>query len=99
DNQWGDIVRWTLYALLEGEELGVESANVAQMKDSVNPAVRRLLGFEGDLGKDLGLDQGWAYAILAQVGNYGESFERNLGQGSPLKIARGQNALWNHGGL
>lgn len=99
DNQWGDIVRWTLFAMLEGEELGVTSANVDEMKKSQNPNVRRLLGVEGDMGKDLGLPADWAYNVLKKVGNYGEAFERNLGTGSPLKIARGQNALWNKGGL
>lgn len=99
DNQWGDLVRWTLYAMLEGEEMGVTSANVDELKkSSPNPNIRRLLGVEGDVGKDLGLPPDWAYNILKKVGNYGESFERNLGQGSPLKIARGQNALWNKGG-
>ncbi len=99
DNQWGDIVRWTLFAMVEAEELGVSSANVDEMKKSPNPNIRRLLGLEGDTGKDLGLPNEWAYNILKNVGNYGEAFERNLGTGSPLKIARGQNALWNKGGL
>lgn len=99
DNQWGDIVRWTLFAMLEGEELGVTQANAEAMMKSDNPNIRRLLGVEGDMGKDLGLPANWAKNILKLVGNYGEVFERNLGSGSPLKIARGQNALWNKGGL
>lgn len=100
DNQWADVVRWTLFALLEGEELGLTAQNVGdQKKSSQSPAVQRLLGGEGDIGKDLGLKGDWAYQILLQVGNYGEIFERNLGESSPLKIARGQNALWKQGGL
>lgn len=99
DNQWGDVVRWSLYALLEAEELGINSSNVDQQLKSANPAIRRLLGVEGDSGKDLGLDKKWAYNIVKQVGNYDEIFQRNLGKDSPLKIARGQNALWNNGGL
>jgi general L-amino acid transport system substrate-binding protein len=99
DNQWGDVIRWSFYAMLEAEELGVDSKNVDQMKASANPNIRRLLGIEGDAGKDLGLKPEWAYNIVKQVGNYGEVFERNLGSGSPLKIARGQNALWKNGGL
>lgn len=100
DNQWADIVRWTLYALLEAEELGISHANVEDLrKASINPQVRRFLGVDGTLGKDLGLGMDWAYHIVKHVGHYGESFDRHLGDQSPLKIARGQNALWNHGGL
>lgn len=99
DNQWGDVVRWSLYALLEAEELGINSGNVDQQLKSANPAVRRLLGVEGDAGKDLSLDTKWAYNIIKQVGNYDQIFQKNLGKDSPLKIARGQNALWNQGGL
>jgi general L-amino acid transport system substrate-binding protein len=99
DNQWGDVVRWSLFAMLEGEEYGVNQKNVDEMKKSPSPNVRRLLGIEGDMGKSLGLRNEWAYDILKQVGNYGEIFDRNLGAGSPLKIARGQNALWKDGGL
>ena len=100
DNQWGDIVRWTLYALLEAEEFGITSQNVDDMKaNSTNPEVRRLLGVEGDMGANLGLPADWGYQIVKQVGNYGEIFEANLGQGTPLKIERGLNALWNQGGL
>jgi general L-amino acid transport system substrate-binding protein len=97
DNQWGDIVRRSLFAMLEAEELGVDSKNYESMKTSQNPEVKRLLGMEAGSGKDLGLKDDWALQIIKQVGNYAESFQRNLE--GPLKIARGQNALWNKGGL
>jgi general L-amino acid transport system substrate-binding protein len=100
DNEWGDIVRWTLFAMLEAEEYGLTSQNVDDMKaNSTNPQVRRLLGVEGDLGQGLGLPADWGYQIIRQVGNYGEIFERNLGTSTPLKIDRGLNALWTNGGL
>jgi len=99
DDEWFNIVRWTLFAQLNAEEFGVNSANVDRMKDSANPGIRRLLGLEGDKGKDLGLSNDWAYRIVKQVGNYAEVFERNLGRQTPLKIERGLNALWNRGGL
>ena len=99
DNEWADVVRWTFYTMVEAEELGVTSANVDQMKDSTNPNIRRLLGTEGELGKGIGLPNDFAYAVIKQVGNYGESFERNVGMTTQLKIARGQNGLWNKGGL
>lgn len=99
DAQWANIVRWVLFAMINAEEAGVTSANVEQMATSANPDVLRLLGKEGDFGKGIGLDNAWAYRVLKQVGNYGESFERNVGQGSRLKIARGLNALWTDGGL
>jgi general L-amino acid transport system substrate-binding protein len=100
DNEWGDVVRWTLYAMLEAEEFGVTSQNVDDQKaTSTNPGVRRLLGVEGDLGQGLGLAPEWSYNVIAQVGNYGEIFEANVGQGTPLKIERGLNALWTQGGL
>jgi general L-amino acid transport system substrate-binding protein len=100
DNQWGDVVRWTLYAMLEAEELGVNSQNVDDEKaNSTNPNVMRLLGVEGDMGQGLGLPADFGYQVIKQVGNYGEVFERNIGMGSPLKIERGLNALWTDGGL
>ncbi len=99
DVQWFEIVQWTHYAMLTAEELGVTQANVDQMLKSDNPDIRRLLGLEGDFGKSLGLTNDWAYRIIKAVGNYGESFERNVGMGSPIKIRRGLNALWNKGGL
>jgi general L-amino acid transport system substrate-binding protein len=100
DSQWGDIVRWALYAMLEAEEYGVNSGNVDDMKaNSTDPTVRRLLGAEGEMGQSLGLPNEWGYNIIKQVGNYGESFERNLGAGTPLRLERGLNALWKDGGL
>jgi general L-amino acid transport system substrate-binding protein len=99
DPQWFDIVRWTLFALIEAEELGVTRANVDQMLESQNPAVQRLLGRTGGHGRMMGLDDAWAYRIVKQLGNYGELFERNLGQQSPLKLPRGPNDLWTRGGL
>lgn len=99
DAVWSNIVRWTLFALINAEELGVTQSNIDAERTSPNPEIRRLLGTEGDYGKAIGLDADWAVSVLRAVGNYGESFERNLGQGSPLKIARGRNALWTDGGL
>jgi general L-amino acid transport system substrate-binding protein len=100
DNQWGDIVRWSFFAMLIGEEFGITQANVDEMKaSSDNPEVRRLLGVEDEMGKMLGLPNDWAYNILKQVGNYGESFERNVGLKTPLALARGLNELWSKGGL
>jgi len=99
DDAWLNIVKWTLHAMTGAEELGVTSANVDESLQSDNPAIRRLLGVTPGAGKNLGLDEKWAYNIVKQVGNYGESFERNVGMESPLKIPRGLNALWNDGGL
>jgi general L-amino acid transport system substrate-binding protein len=99
DDDWFNIVRWSLYAMLNAEELGVTSANADEMKKSTDPNVRRLLGLEGIKGQGLGLDDAWAYNIVKGVGNYAEAFERNVGQGSPLGISRGLNALWNKGGV
>ncbi len=101
DDQWFDIVKWTFNATLNAEELGITQANVDEMTASTNPDVLRFLGKEADtkIGTDLGLTNEWAYNIVKTVGNYGESFERNVGAGSPLKIARGINALWSKGGL
>lgn len=99
DDQWADIVRWSLYAMLEAEELGVHSGNVREMKQSDNPGIRRLLGVEGGFGETLGLSNEWAADIVVQVGNYGESFERSVGVNTPLGIPRGLNALWKDGGL
>ncbi len=99
DNQWADIVRWTHYVMLDAEELGINKSNVDEKLKSDDPETRRLLGVEGQYGEALGLTNDWAYRIIKHVGNYGESFERNLGQGSPLKIVRGLNALWTKGGL
>lgn len=99
DDAWLNIVKWTLFAMINAEENGVTMANVDQMLKSTAPDVLRLLGVEGIKGKGLGLSDDWAYQIVKQVGNYGEVFERNVGQGSPLKIDRGLNALWNQGGI
>ena len=100
DEEWFDIVRWTLFAMVNAEELGLTSANVeATAKDTKNPDVARLLGTEGEFGKDLKLPKDWAVQIVKQVGNYGEVFERNLGKSTPLEIDRGLNALWNNGGI
>jgi general L-amino acid transport system substrate-binding protein len=99
DVQWFQIVQWTHFALITAEEDGVTKANVDEKLKSENPEIRRLLGVEGDFGKGLGLTNDWAYRIIKAVGNYGESFDRNVGDGSPIKIKRGLNALWNKGGL
>ena len=101
DDQWFDIVAWTLNAMIIAEELGITQANVDEMKGSDNPEIKRVLGQEADskLGAGLGLSEDWVYNIVKSVGNYGESFERNIGSGSPLKIARGLNQLWTKGGL
>ncbi len=99
DDQWFNLVKWTVFALLDAEELGVSSTNIDEMRTSDNPAIRRLLGLDGDLGRKLGLDNEWAVRLIKAVGNYGEMFKRNVGSGSPLKIARGVNRLWNKGGI
>ncbi|MCG6200969.1 amino acid ABC transporter substrate-binding protein [Psychromonas antarctica] len=99
DDGWFNIVRWTLFASLEAEELGVTSSNVQAMLKSKNPSVMRLLGTTGTAGENLGLKADWAYQVVKQVGNYQESFDKHVGQNSPLKIERGINKLWNKGGL
>ena len=99
DDKWFNIVRWTFNAMLTAEENGVTSKNADAMLKSDNPDVKRLLGVEGEMGKNLGLSKDFAYQIVKQVGNYAESFEATVGMGSPLKISRGYNALWNQGGL
>jgi general L-amino acid transport system substrate-binding protein len=101
DSKWFDVVSWSHYAMVQAEEFGITQANVDEMTKSENPDIKRFLGEEKDqtIGKDMGLDEKWAYNIIKQVGNYGESFERNVGEGSPLKIKRGLNALWTKGGL
>lgn len=100
DAMWRDTVAWVTYATIAAEELGVSQANVDEMKaTSTDPQVRRLLGVEPGMGKGLPMDDGWAYRVIKQVGSYGEIFERNLGQGSKFKLARGLNALWTDGGL
>ena len=99
DEPWLDIVKWSHFAMVTAEELGVTSANVDSMMTSSNPEIKRLLGTEGKYGESMGLTNDWAYRIIKHVGNYGEMFERNVGHSSPLKISRGINALWNKGGL
>lgn len=100
DDEWFNVVKWSLYAMVNAEELGVTSANVDEMKaSSTDPNVRRLLGVEGVKGEWMGLPDDWGYNIIKQVGNYGEAFDRNVGAGSALGIARGLNALWSKGGL
>ena len=99
DDQWFDVVKWALFAMLEAEERGITSANVEASLKSPDPNVQRLLGVTGDLGKGMGLDNKWAYNIIKQVGNYGESFERNVGMGSKLQLPRGVNAQWTNGGV
>lgn len=99
DDQWFDIVKWTLFAMLNAEELGVTQKNVAAMSASAIPELRRLLGTDGNFGEQLGLTKDWVVRIVKHVGNYGESFERNVGAGSKLGISRGLNRLWNQGGI
>ncbi len=101
DDAWFNIVKWSLYAMIEAEEQGITSGNVDSRKGDAdqNPTVKRLLGDEGKLGENLGLDAEWAYNIVKQVGNYGESYNRNVGPATPLGIARGVNDLWTKGGL
>ena len=99
DDQWFDIVKWVLFAMLNAEELNVTQNNVDEMVKSSNPEIRRFVGTEGNYGEMLGLTKDWAVRIIKLVGNYGESFERNVGQGSPLKIDRGLNKLWSKGGI
>jgi len=99
DNQFADIVRWTQYAMVEAEEYGISSKTVDEMLKSDNPTIKRILGVTPGMGKALGVDEAWVVNIIKQVGNYGESFERNVGSGSPLKIERGLNKLWSQGGL
>ena len=100
DNEWGDLVRWSLNTMIIAEELGVTSSNLDQMKaSSQNPEVKRLLGAEGSYGEMLGLSGDWAYNIIKTVGNYGESFERNVGANTALGLPRGLNQLWTKGGI
>ena len=99
DDKWFNVIRWSGYAMVQAEELGVTSKNADEMLKSTNPEIKRLLGVEGDFGKSLGLSNDWAYQIIKKVGNYGERFEADLGDGSQLKIKRGLNELWTKGGL
>ena len=100
DDEWFAIARWTLNAMIEAEELGISSTNIDALKaHSADPAIKRFVGTADDMGKFLGLDKDWSYRIVKDVGNYGESFERNLGQQSKFKLPRGRMNLWTKGGL
>ncbi|MFK5977898.1 MAG: amino acid ABC transporter substrate-binding protein [Rhizobiaceae bacterium] len=99
DDQWFNLVKWSHFAMVNAEEMGITSANVDEKKGGDDPAVKRVLGTEGAFGEALGVENDWAYNIIKQVGNYSESFERNVGPKTPLAIARGVNALWSDGGL
>lgn len=99
DDQWFDIVKWTLFAMVTAEELGITQKNVDEMAKSDKPELKRVLGTDGNLGEQLGLTKDWVIRIVKAVGNYGESFDRNVGAGSPLNISRGINNLWTKGGL
>jgi len=100
DDEWFQIVRWTLFAMIEAEENGLTQANVDEQKTAnKDPGVQRFLGVSEDTGKLIGLDAGWAHRVVKQVGNYGESFERNLGPKTPVALPRGVNNLWTKGGL
>jgi general L-amino acid transport system substrate-binding protein len=99
DDPWLNVVRWSLFAQIEAEEYGITSKNVDDMLKSPNPNIQRILGVSPGMGKNMGVDEKWAYTIIKQVGNYGEVFERNLGQGSAMKLARGVNASYKQGGV
>ena len=101
DDEWGDIVRWTLNALIAAEELGITSANIADMAAAPtdNPEINRMLGTEGNLGEMLGLPADWAINAISAGGNYGEIFEKHIGENTPIGLARGLNAQWTSGGL
>ncbi|HVA15746.1 MAG TPA: amino acid ABC transporter substrate-binding protein [Stellaceae bacterium] len=99
DDEWFNIVRWTVFAMIDAEEKGVTSKNVDDMKKSPDPEIQRMLGVVPGMGKSLHLGEDWAYQIVKQVGNYGEVFDRNVGKDSTLKLDRGFNALWTQGGL
>ncbi|MEE9336382.1 MAG: amino acid ABC transporter substrate-binding protein [Granulosicoccaceae bacterium] len=99
DNEWGDIARWSLNCMINAEEMGVSSANIGEMAASTNPAIKRLVGSEGDLGSKIGLSNDFCANIVASVGNYAESYDRNVGPDTPLKLERGVNALWSQGGI
>ena len=99
DDQWFDIVKWVLFAMVDAEELGINQKNLDDMAKSDKPELKRVFGTDGNLGEQLGLTKDWVYRIVKGVGNYGETFDRNVGAGSKLGIARGLNALWNKGGI
>ncbi|MFC2991703.1 MULTISPECIES: amino acid ABC transporter substrate-binding protein [Halomonas] len=99
DDEWFNVVKWTLFAMINAEEMGITRDNVDEMLASEDPDIARLLGQDGNYGEGMGLSADWAYNIIKLVGNYGESFDRNVGMGSPLEIERGINALWTEGGI
>jgi general L-amino acid transport system substrate-binding protein len=99
DDQWFDVVKWTLFVMLNAEELGISSKTIDDAMKSNQPEIRRLLGVEGNFGEQLGLGKDWVVRIIRQVGNYGEVFDRNVGAGSKLGISRGLNRLWTKGGI
>ncbi|MDR3325834.1 MAG: amino acid ABC transporter substrate-binding protein, partial [Rhodospirillaceae bacterium] len=99
DDQWFNLVKWAFQAMISAEEQGINSNNVDQQLKSIDPNIQRLLGVIPGIGKSLGVDDRWAYNIIKQVGNYGESYDRNVGKDSKLKLNRGLNNLWNNGGL
>ena len=99
DDDWFNVVKWTVYALFDAEEFGITQKNVDDMKKGDNPEIKRMLGATPGMGKALHLDENWAYNIVKQVGNYGEIFEKNVGTTSPLKLDRGLNQMWTKGGL
>ena len=99
DDQWFDLIKWVLFAMVDAEELGVTQRNVDEMAKSDKPELKRVLGTDGNFGEQLGVTKDWVIRIVKAVGNYGETFDRNVGAGSPLKIARGLNQLWNKGGI
>lgn len=99
DDEWLDIVKWTVFAMIQAEESGVSSKNAEEQKASKDPVIKRLLGVAGNMGIQLGLTDDWAFQIITQVGNYEEVYERNVGPNTPLALKRGLNALWEDGGL
>lgn len=99
DEQWLNLVRWSFNAMVEAEEYGITQKNLDEMLKSTNPNVQRILGVTPGMGKNLGVDEKWAYNIIKAVGNYGESFERNIGKDTPLRLERGLNEQWAKGGL
>jgi general L-amino acid transport system substrate-binding protein len=99
DDQWFDIVKWTLFGMVGAEELGMTQKNIDEIAKSDKPEVKRAVGTDGNLGEQLGLTKDWLVRIVKATGNYGESFERNVGSGSKLGIARGLNNLWSKGGI
>jgi general L-amino acid transport system substrate-binding protein len=99
DEAWFDVIRWVVNATIAAEELGISFANVDTERSSADPAIRRFLGLDASVGNGLGLEPGWTYRIVKTVGNYGEIYDRNIGMGSPLKLERGLNRLWDQGGV